>query len=44
MVARHAGKGRVFGLGIGEGASRELVNGLSRSGNGAALFVSLVTS
>jgi hypothetical protein len=31
----------VFSLGIGEDASRELVNGLARAGHGAALFVSL---
>ena len=40
MVAKYTKEGRVFSLGIGEGSSRELVNGLARAGNGAALFVS----
>ena len=40
MVGRYTKEGRVFSLGIGEGSSRELVNGLARAGNGTALFVS----
>jgi len=39
MVKKNNAAGRVFSLGIGEGASRELVNGLARSGNGSAMFV-----
>lgn len=33
MVKSNNNAGRVFSLGIGEGASRVLVNGLARSGN-----------
>ena len=40
MVGKYTKEGRVFSLGIGEDASRVLVNGLARAGNGTALFVS----
>ncbi|MFO7567958.1 MAG: VIT and VWA domain-containing protein [Enhygromyxa sp.] len=33
------GRARVFGIGIGSSPNRELIAGLSRAGNGAALYV-----
>ena len=44
MVGKYTKEGRVFSLGIGEDASRVLVNGLARAGNGTALFVSHLSS
>eukprot|EP01156_Anaeramoeba_ignava_P018450 Anaeramoba_ignava/a91814_52.p1 GENE.a91814_52~~a91814_52.p1 ORF type:complete len:497 (+),score=139.93 a91814_52:294-1784(+) len=39
MIRRNSSTARCFSFGIGAGASRELVNGIARAGNGKAVFI-----
>ena len=38
LVKRKVGRGRVFALGLGDCASRHLIKGVARAGNGIAVF------
>lgn len=39
LVGRHSSTTRAFGLGIGDGVSHHLVNGVARAGRGTARFI-----
>ena len=41
MVKNHSSKNRIFSLGLGSSASRNLVKGVARAGNGRAVFSTL---
>ena len=41
LVKKHSSENRIFSLGLGSSASRNLVKGVARAGNGRAVFSTL---
>ena len=41
LVKKYSSKNRIFSLGLGSSASRNLVKGVARAGNGTAIFSTL---